>query len=772
MALTKSRLLLVYVVISAGLVGAITLLQYYKYNLFGTDLLLGWDSPRYVWVANEIMAKGSLSLIRYWNYPHLYAQLLAFLGYLTGNVVIIERILPLVFCALLIYANAAITFRITKNVHIGGLAAILTAVSVNTLRLYADLNRNLMVLSLSFMSFLLISDFVDRRSVSGKSLLSKTYLGIIAIFLIIAGTQLETFLVLALTSILIGIFSRSGRKLAALALIPAIPAVILLVAFPQLPLRYVGQMGLSTRALFLDEILLWAGGSWILFGFLIIGTTFMLYRAVRQRNTLASALFSWTAIAAFLFVLTMQRIIPLSTEYASRALLILPVPVLSVSVVFAFGSLLKDTFLEVGMSSSAKRHALKIGFKNVALTITAVILITSSVAVTSQHYDEFLTPYVTRSAFDKIQAAGDFLNGNGLSKPLVIVYGEDARWFGQLYDTYLGAKIGAHYYYEGDINNLLFFSSGGTQSYRKAAFGFPILLISPYLYDKEIPYYLTQYHIGQGIYVVPPGSFLSSEICYGPTVTVTDDDGIREVRSEYLYADQDDPSVVVLRVVAQGYASYTFENYPQNWVFLRLEQGGALSYPERNPRRFDGAKAVEGNDVAESTQEWSTSQAGTMSIDNLAPKEGQADLKVEGFTDTWGNLGIRYNPQGIWDLSHKSSLAVWAKANENAPFSITLTDSAGNTRTYWDIQPDGTSATIQWKRFVISLSNYTSQSGEFDLSRTDSVDFYVYSNPGKQMTFWIDDPVMDDPIVTEQAIYKARVSDKDLIVAYFEVRIS
>ncbi len=51
-ALGKSRLLLVYVVIFAALVGAITLLQYHRYSLFGTDLLLGWDSPRYVWMAN------------------------------------------------------------------------------------------------------------------------------------------------------------------------------------------------------------------------------------------------------------------------------------------------------------------------------------------------------------------------------------------------------------------------------------------------------------------------------------------------------------------------------------------------------------------------------------------------------------------------------------------------------------------------------------------------------------------------------------------------
>lgn len=766
-----SRLLLLYVTVSSALVGAVTLLQYSRYNLFGTDLLLGWDSPRYVWVANEIMTKGSLAMVRTWNYPYLYSQLLAFLGFLIGNVVIVERILPLVFCALLIYANAAITFRITKNVHIAGLAALLTAVSVNTLRLYADLNRNLMVLSLSFLSFLLISDFIDQNLVGWRSLLNRTYLAIVAIFLIVAGTQLETFLVLSLTTVLVGVVGRSKRKLVALALIPAIPAVVLLVVFPRLPLMYINQTGLFTHELYLDEILLWIGGSWVLFGFLAAGTAYMLHRGFRQRDMLASALFFWTAIAAFLFVLTMQRIIPLSTEYAVRSLLILPVPVLSVSVVFAVGSLLKDTFFEIGVTSSVERRAVKVGLKNVALVITAVILITGSVAVTSGHYDEFLTPYVTRSAFDKIRAAGDFMNENGFSKPLVIVYGENARWFGKLYDDYLSAEFGAHYYFRGDVGSLLYSSSGGTQSPQKAVFSFPMLLITPFLYDKEVPYYLTQYHIGQGIYVVPPGSVISFEVYYGPSVTVRADDYVREVRSEYLYADQNDPSLVVLRVTAQGYTSYTFENYPQDWGFLKLEQGGALSYPEKDPRRFDGTKALEGNDPAESLQGWSTSQARTLSIDSSAAKEGQADLVAEGVTDSWGNLGVKYNPQGTWDLSRQSSLAVWAKANESVPFSMTLTDSAGNTRTYWDIRPDGASATTQWKRFVISLDNYTSYSGEFDLSKTDSVDFYIYSNLGRQMTLWIDDPVVDGTILTEQAIYKARVSDKDLIAAYFAVKI-
>jgi hypothetical protein len=770
--LNQSRLILIYVTVSSTFLIALTLLQYHRYNLFDTNLMLGWDSPRYVWAANEIITKGPMNLIQFGNYPHLYIQLLALLGYITGNTVIIERILPIIFGTLLIYANAKITQKITKNTHIAGLAAILTAISINTLRLYADLHRNLMVLALSFTSFILISNLTEQNPFTRKSLLNKTYLAIITIFIITAATQLETFAVLALTTILIGILTRNWKKLAALTLPSAIPIAILLTIFPQLPQRYINQMGLFTRTLYLDEILLWTGGSWILFGALTAGATYMLYHAIKRKNTLASAIFSWTAIITLLFILTIQRTIPLSAEYAVRALFILPIPVLIASTVSASINLLRNVYFEIAVTSSAKARVLKISLKHIIPILIASILIASSTAITYQHYDEFMTPYITRPIYDKIQVASDFMNQKGYSEPFIVVYGENAHWYSQLFRSYLGAEIGTHYYYNGTINNLLHFSVGESQSYQKVAFACPILLITPYLYDKEIPYYITQYHIDQGIYIIPPGTLISYETDYGPAVTVTAGDGTREIRSEYVYADQNDPSLVVLRVTATGHTSYTFENYPQNWIFLKLEQDGALSYPEKDPRRFEGTKAIEGNDPAESTQDWSTSQTATISNENSPAKEGQANLKAEGSIDSWGNLGARYNPQGTWDLSYRSSLAVWAKASENTPFSITLTDPAGHTRTYWDIKPDGTSATTQWKRFTISLNNYTSQNGNLDLSKIDSVDFYIYSNPGKQMTLYIDDPVIDDAVPTERIVYKARVPEKDLIVAYFTVRIN
>jgi hypothetical protein len=498
----------------------------------------------------------------------------------------------------------------------------------------------------------------------------------------------------------------------------------------------------------------------------------MSYLVMRQRNTLASTILSWTSVISLLAILTACA---RSAIYAERTLLILPVPILLASAVFAFGSLLKDTFLEIGMSSPAKRRVVKIGLKHIALVTTTSILVISSIAITFQHYDTFLIPYIPKTSYDKVFHACQFLEKNGLSKPMVVFYGEHSSWFMDLYNSYIGAEIGDHFSYEGDVSGLLkyyapWFLDGNTSAWLTQR-PYPILLITPYLYDKEIPYSITPYHIGQGIYVIPPTAPISSQISYGPEVSVVTESSIEEIKSEYLYADQNDPSIIILRVTVGGYASYTFKNYPTDWAFLKLEQGGDLSAPENNPHRFNGAIAEEGNDPAESTQDWTTSQTGTISVDNSPAKEGYANLKVEGFTDSWGNLGAKYNSMGTWNLTTQSFLAVWARADTETTFSIGLTDVAGNTRTFWDLKPDGSSATTQWKRFAVNLNNYTSQSESFDLSTVDSVDFYVYSNPGTHLSLCIDDPVIDIAPAPAGAVYKARVHQEDPITLYFRTRI-
>lgn len=161
-----------------------------------------------------------------WGFPYFYTLVLAFFGYLTGNVVMVERILPILFGILLIWANSELVFRITSNVHIAGLAAILSAISVNVLRILSDLNRNLMAFSLSMIALLLVTCLEER-----KSFMDRRYLSFILILFIIAITQFETFFILSLSLVLYGIFSKNLKKLFMFTLACAIPVAILVPLF-------------------------------------------------------------------------------------------------------------------------------------------------------------------------------------------------------------------------------------------------------------------------------------------------------------------------------------------------------------------------------------------------------------------------------------------------------------------------------------------------------------------------------------------------------------
>jgi hypothetical protein len=124
---------------------------------------------------------------------------------------------------------------------------------------------------------------------------------------------------------------------------------------------------------------------------------------------------------------------------------------------------------------------------------------------------------------------------------------------------------------------------------------------------------------------------------------------------------------------------------------------------------------------------------------------------------------------GTWNLSEYSSISLWAKCNETASFSITLRDSSGETRTFWSIKVGDSSATAAWKRFVVNLHNYTSQTAGFNISMVDCIELYVSSHVAKHMSFWVDDLTVDTSVALEKAIYKDRVPVNEMVVIYFYI---
>ena len=66
----ERRYLLSYVVAATVLMVVIVILQCLKYEIFGTTLLLGWDTPGYVWTARYVIAKGPMYMIDAWGFPY------------------------------------------------------------------------------------------------------------------------------------------------------------------------------------------------------------------------------------------------------------------------------------------------------------------------------------------------------------------------------------------------------------------------------------------------------------------------------------------------------------------------------------------------------------------------------------------------------------------------------------------------------------------------------------------------------------------------------
>jgi len=799
-----------YVIVASVLLILIILLQYLRYGIFGTSLLLGWDSPGYVCMARQIIAKGPIYITRAWGYPYFYTFLLAFFGYLTGDMVMVERILPVLFAILLIWANSELVFSITKNVHIAGLTAILSAISLNVLRILSDLNRNLMALSLSMIALLLVPHLEER-----KSFVNKEYLPFILLLFIIAITQFETYFILSLSLVLYGIFTRNLKKLSIFTLACAIPAAILVLLLPEFFSGYFGTLVYVEYQLPLSVVVLWTGGSWITLGFIIVGS-FLFFKSKLKSKKLLSPILSWSLVLAGLISLIGAGIVNLPGDFAYRCLIILPIPVLLALAAQGFNNFISRHQWTEKSLSTQKRRSIKAIFRRSLPLLIAFLLIGSSAFFTIQYVDGFLTPFIPRSGYEKIMETKQYLTGRYASAPVFVFRGEPGVWFVGLYRNYLGAEIGEHFAYYGNIENLFQFVRSEPDvtynptllDYEKYFITFyfnemlgnfsgpppptyfhdsyitnvtelmshPIVIITPEFYNHEIPYCLKPFHVGNGIYIIPPNSQIDfTKVSQGLQITVIRDNIPFKINSTYLYIDPEDPSIVYVSVNAShGYASYNFTNFPSNWVFQRIEQGGDISFPEVDPRRVNGTKASSGNDPADSMVDWSSpwpEQNATLEIDTSTKKEGVASLQITGKTDSWGCLSVRYDTPRAWNLAGYSSISVWARCNESALFSITLVDCYGGSRTFWAIEAGDGSATTGWKRFVVNLTDYTSQTPGFSINSVDHINLFVYSTVGKKLSFWIDDLTVDTSVALEKAIYKDRVPVDETVVAYFYIRI-
>ncbi len=291
-----------------------------RYAQFGTARFLGWDSPYYVYLASLIDQIGPTTAIHQWSFPQFYVFLLWGLGHLLGNVDIAERILPFVWFAVLLVAYERITLRVSGDRGLANLALLLTPLTVGAVAIFASLNRTLMSYSLSLVVLILIAGSPPRllRPTRANLILFLILLGI-------AGTELETYLVLCLAVALSFAFRRLLRDFVEALVMLALPILVVL----PLSLTFVGgylssAAGLPEVTLSLDPYTasVFSAGSVVTVPFLFLGA-WRAVRGAREGNRFAGVLVGWLMALAILFILFETRAVQLPPI---RPLYILPTP--------------------------------------------------------------------------------------------------------------------------------------------------------------------------------------------------------------------------------------------------------------------------------------------------------------------------------------------------------------------------------------------------------------------------------------------------------------
>ena len=303
---------------SLGFVVALTIAQYWRY---GTRMFLGWDSSYYVYQAVLVDRSGLPAMIDQWKFPNLYVLLLWALGRLVGDYGLVERILPFAWLLLLLFAYGRITRELTHDPRLEALTVLFAGITVNTIRMFADLNRQLMALSLALIAFSIYA----RDTWSLRKPTKATALLLVLLF-VIASTHVETYAVvmvaLAVSSALTGSVRRMLETVSFVS-IPLLTLAPLLVGFFS---AYPAFLDYSAVALRLEP---WESVAFIAGSVLTVPAAAMggahLVKLARLGDRLAEVMASWMFTLGAAFIVLVFGIVTLPPI---RVLYLIPVPLL------------------------------------------------------------------------------------------------------------------------------------------------------------------------------------------------------------------------------------------------------------------------------------------------------------------------------------------------------------------------------------------------------------------------------------------------------------
>lgn len=522
------RVFATYYAVASAILITIVIGAYLITNTLNTGIMLGgWDTAYYAWHAKTVIQYGPLYLMQLQSYSYLYTELVAFFGFISGSVVVAQRTLPVVLGMLSILLFALISYRISNDVRVAGLTAILTSLTVGTLHLVSEYHRNHMAYVLGLSAFLLLAPK------SGGTISNRRYLLVFLLFLTAAATQSETFALFSLALILAAIITKDWRRLVTLLFSSTLALGIILLSFPNFLARYFLKVAPTAVIweirLSYEYLIFWTIGSWILLPIAFFGMV-SLYRAARRKET--------RAVSLPVFVLSILLIIPIfvlmhtdSTDLnrlAQRAILLLPIP-----IILAIGIEQMTKVMRRKLPKMIKLLPRKLTLTRLLTIITIISLTYTSIEASFIIW----VPLVEVSGYSKIVVVRQYLQSNNLEAP-IFMFTNRSLWNSDLYRAYVGIEIGEHLAYFGDLENLIEllpteFSYPDVQGeianftsvryledmkgdkkyliYPQKAYVrnisdlrlHPLVYITPELWDAPVPFYVEKFQVADDIYVVP-----------------------------------------------------------------------------------------------------------------------------------------------------------------------------------------------------------------------------------------------------------------------------
>src|SRR2546428_7651432 len=177
----------------------------------------------------------------------------------------------------------------------------------------------------------------------------------------------------------------------------------------------------------------------------------------------------------------------------------------------------------------------RVARRRVWVLFIGISLLTSVAA----QFNYYLNPYITQTNYDKLRAAGQFIQERGWTEPILVALDEPGVFLWSLDRSYLGAMVGQLYSYYGKLQELYFLAPPlNESSYRWAPdselvtattniaeltkrFGSdlaavrsrPVVFLAPESYSRVISeQFAARYEIAFGVFVIPPGALSDSEL--------------------------------------------------------------------------------------------------------------------------------------------------------------------------------------------------------------------------------------------------------------------